>query len=410
MTEIALIGVGQIGAQIGRHLVAAGHHVRGWDVNCEAIARATQFGVAPTSSLPEVCVGAELIITCLTDGSALFDVALGEGGLPTSAAAGSTVIDTTSAEPWISADIGARLAERGVGFLDAPVSGGVPAAKAARMNFMVGGDPELLERWRHVLHSLGQPIAHVGPVGAGHAVKALNMLSLGGNMLVTLEAIAVGLAGGLPAPGVVDELIQQRAGSYVCRLHLPRFIFPGSYDSGFTFDLMLKDLTIGIEFMRRSGLAAPMAEMLWTRYRSLATQLSGQDNTKIAQSYFEPVLSAGRQTGGRSRLGDGLVAMVRLAQMGIADEIVAAARLAGLDLRLVLEVLRSGSGESDHLTDRLNTAACYCPATIAQMRRAAGSVLMSPHQVVPTYLTNVALAAACSWSKDGADALPVAAF
>lgn len=397
MTRLALVGIGEIGSRIGRHLVRAGYEVRGYDSRPQALVRAAADGVAPAGSVREACAGAALVITCVSDGAALRQVVEGPDGILSCVSPGLCVLDTTSAEPWISAALADRLAEHGCGFLDAPVSGGVPAAEAARMNFMIGGETGLLERWRSILLVLGRDIRHVGPVGAGHAVKALNMLALAGNMLVTLEAVAIALALGQPASRTIEALCERGAGSYACRVHFPKFILPGSYDSGFGFDLMLKDLSIGVEVMRRAGIAAAMAETVGIMYRAAAPTLAGLDNTRIAEGMLRAW-----PAGGASRPEDGcfedLTALVRLSQRIIAAEILAAANEGGRDPRLVAEVLCAGSGESDEFAFYLRTPSggsgqvpVFDPSRLYP--RAADAMGLAHRNAVPVFLGGVALAA-----------------
>lgn len=352
MVEIALIGTGEIGSRFAHHLVAAGHGVRAYDLRPEGMEAARAAGAVISRSAGLACKGADLAITCVTDGEALREVVEGKHGILSSGER-LAVIDTTSAEPWISAALADRLADAGIGFLDAPVSGGVPAAEEARVNFMVGGDPALLERWRSVLSVLGTDIAHVGPAGSGHTLKALNMMALAGNMLITLEALALGIAEGLSPPDVIEGLRTRGAGSYACRVHFPKFILPGNFASGFGFDLMLKDLSIGLGVLERAHQCAPVCEEVLRVYHARASELAGRDNSLIAESYLRPaaqVDGAGPQSRlSRERLLDGLAGLVAFGQRLLAAELLATGAAVGLSPQLVVSVLCSGSGESDVL-------------------------------------------------------------
>lgn len=289
MTSVGIVGTGAMGWRMGRLLLAAGHSVIGYDSAADALEQARSVGIEAAPDVAALAGRAEVVITCVTDGAALEDVIAGPGGLLETLAPGKTVIDTTSAEPWISRELGAKLAERGIDFLDAPVSGGVPAADAGRMNFMVGGEAEVLDRWRHLLGHLGPVVHHVGPVSAGHTVKAINMLAMAGTMLATAEVLAAGQEVGVPPAAFVDVLNASSGGSWVSRVHFPRFILPGTYDSGFTFDLMFKDLGIGIELARRLGVTLFMGSRVWELYQAAARSgLEGQDNTHIVDMMFRP--------------------------------------------------------------------------------------------------------------------------
>ena len=292
METVGIIGTGEMGWRMGRLLVDAGHVVVAYDKSPDALALAEKAGAEPMADIASVAGRADVVITCVTDGPALADVIDGAGGLLESLDAGKTVIDTTSAEPWISKELGEKLVAKGVDFLDAPVSGGVPAAEAGRMNFMVGGDEAVLERWRSLLLRMGPVIHHVGGISAGHTVKAINMLAMAGSMLATAEGLAAGQAAGVPPAAMIDVLNTSSGGSYVTANHFPKFILPGTYDSGFTFDLMHKDLGIGIELARRLGLTLFAGSRTWEIYEAAArTGLRGKDNTHICDLIFTPAPS-----------------------------------------------------------------------------------------------------------------------
>lgn len=340
--------MGEIGRRMGALLTRAGHTVIGYDIAPVALGRATREGIRPARNLPELCQQSGVVITCVTDGAALRAVATGPGGLEGNLPAGTPVIDTTSAEPWISSQIAERLALRGIPFLDAPVSGGVPAAEAGRMNFMVGGDRGLLEHVRPLLSVLGSTIAHVGPTGSGHTVKAVNMLALASSMLATAELVALGRAIGFKAEEVISALEAGEGASYSTRLHYPRFILPGNFSSGFRFDLMLKDLAIGIELANRLDVPLFLLRSTFEIYRAAKhCGLSGQDNTCITQFRFDASRSdrAGRKIA--------MQALDRTAagfNAAIGAEALCLGVAAGLTTTSIIKVLSASSGDSRTLS------------------------------------------------------------
>ena len=246
MHTVGIIGTGEIGWRMGKLLLAAGHDVIGYDNRPEALQRPRDSGFFVADSIADLCRRADVVLSCVTDGAALHAIVSGPLGIAANLEAGKPYIDTTSAEPWITQELAPLLNRNGIPFLDAPVSGGVPAADAGRMNFMVGGDAALLDRCRSVLEPLGPVITHVGAIGMGHAIKAVNMLALAASMLSTAELFAIGIDAGLSLDHLIEKLEASEGASYSTRVHFPRFIAPGNYASGFSFDLMLKDLSIGI--------------------------------------------------------------------------------------------------------------------------------------------------------------------
>ena len=196
MEIVGIIGTGEIGSRMGRLLVSKGHQVIAFDIRREAQKLASEAGACIADSMADLTDRSDVVITCLTDGNALENVVAGDGGLLSTLANGKTLIDTTSSEPWITKSLAPKLVAAGIHFLDAPVSGGVPAADAGTMNFMVGGDGALLDRWRPLLLRMGSIITHVGVIGSGHTVKAVNMLALASSMLATAEVLANGCNAG----------------------------------------------------------------------------------------------------------------------------------------------------------------------------------------------------------------------
>jgi 3-hydroxyisobutyrate dehydrogenase-like beta-hydroxyacid dehydrogenase len=343
---VGIIGVGEIGWRMGKLLRHAGHQVIGFDLQAAAMNRARDSDFVAADSIADLCRKAKLVITCVTDGAALREVITGENGLADNLAAGTPVIDTTSAEPWITAELAAVMKSRGIPFLDAPVSGGVPAADQGKMNFMVGGDPAVIERCRCVLERLGPVITHVGPVGAGHTIKTINMLALAASMLSTSELVALGILAGESPDNIVARLNAGHGASYSTRVHFPKFIVPGNYASGFTFDLMLKDLSIGIQLADRFNVPLFLQRTTFELYRAAAHNGSrGSDNTRMV----EPVLSNAAATGeirSAKTKPHQLELFASATNAVIAAESICLGAAAGIRPQTVIEVLSAGSGES----------------------------------------------------------------
>lgn len=344
--RVGIVGTGEIGRRMGSLLRRAGYQVAGYDTSPRAMEAAAASGVEPCQDIGELCSRSDLVITCVTDGAALRKVACGPGGLEMLLAEDVPVVDTTSAEPWVSRDVAAVLAKRGIPFLDAPVSGGVPAADSGRMNFMVGGDAVLLDRIRPLLRHLGPVVMHVGAVGDGHTIKAVNMLALASSMLATAELIAIGAGMGGDPARLVAELDAGIGASYSTRVHYPRFILPGNFSSGFTFDLMLKDLSIAIELANRLDVPLFLQRSAFEIYRSAAhSGLRGKDNTRIVEFRLP---AASREVGAIDAAAFELVAAGF--NLAIAAEAIALGSAAGLAPRTIIDVISAGSGDSHALS------------------------------------------------------------
>jgi 3-hydroxyisobutyrate dehydrogenase len=204
--SLGIIGVGQMGAAMWRHLQDAGHTAIVFDMNVEAVAALAKEGAPSATSPAEVASNADTVICSLPRSDDVADVLLGDGGLAAAAKSGTLVIDTTSGTPSRSREIAAGCAEHDVSYVDAGVSGGVAGARSGALNVMVGGNDVDFAVARPVLDLLGNNVWHCGPAGSGHAMKTVLNLSNQAKMLVEIEALLVGRAAGLDAHQMAEIL------------------------------------------------------------------------------------------------------------------------------------------------------------------------------------------------------------
>jgi 3-hydroxyisobutyrate dehydrogenase-like beta-hydroxyacid dehydrogenase len=395
LETVGIVGTGEIGSRISRRLAAAKYPVVCFDKRSEALAQPRSDGLEIAASIGDLARKSDIVITCVTDGCALDEVIAGDNGLLGTLASGKTIIDTTSAEPWITQKLAPALAQRGISFLDAPVSGGVPAAESGRMNFMVGGDPGVLARYRSMLMHLGPTIRHVGPIGRGHTLKAVNMLALAAAMLATTELIAIGCASGIPMAEVVKQLDAGRGSSYATRVHFPRFIIPGGYDSGFSFDLMYKDLSIAVQLADRLQVPLFAGRAVFEIYRAAAAiGLAGKDNTRIVDliSSFEG--SAAPKGNTPSLLEN----VAELSNSVVAGEALHLGHKAGIDFDTAIEVISAGSGASHALTGRvarhLHGEPPLATATLSEALTQYNAIIsLGLASAIPMFVTGQAAAA-----------------
>lgn len=196
----------------------------------------------------------------------------------------ATLIDMTSSIPTRTRTLSGRAAERGVMLLDAPVSGGVPGAEAGTLTVMAGGPAETVERARPLLEVLGSRVLHVGPVGGGHALKALNNLMSAAHLLASSEALVVGREFGLD-PAVMLEGVNGSSGrSGSTENKWPNYILTGAYDAGFSAGLMVKDVRIALELARAVGVPTPLAEAATGVWADAVEHLGADaDHTEIVR-------------------------------------------------------------------------------------------------------------------------------
>jgi 3-hydroxyisobutyrate dehydrogenase len=240
-TSVGFIGVGNMGNPMASNVLKAGFPMIVYDRNPQAMESLLQAGAQRAASAREVVEGSEIVLTSLPASLDVEAVYLEPGGLVDSAKPGTMLIDLSSVLPSTPRKIEPRAQARGVHFLEAPVSGGVSGARAATLAIMVGGDPETLTRAQPVLRAIGPNIFHVGPVGAGNTVKAINNMMASVNALAMMEGVALGVKAGLD-PMTIYEVVKASSGGSKALERIPNSLIPRQFEPGFKVQLMNKDL------------------------------------------------------------------------------------------------------------------------------------------------------------------------
>jgi 3-hydroxyisobutyrate dehydrogenase len=239
--SVGFIGVGNMGNPMAANVLKAGFTLTVFDLHAPAMDNLVQAGATRAASAEEVAERGEIVLTSLPASPDVEAAYLDPGGLIARARPGTVLIDLSSVLPSTPRKIEPRAKERGVHFLEAPVSGGVSGARAATLAIMVGGDADVLERVKPMLKSIGPNIFHVGPVGAGNIVKAINNMLASVNSLAMMEGVAVGLKAGLD-PMTVYEVVKASSGGSKALERIPTAIVPRNFEPGFKVQLMNKDL------------------------------------------------------------------------------------------------------------------------------------------------------------------------
>jgi 3-hydroxyisobutyrate dehydrogenase len=239
--SVGFIGVGNMGNPMASNVLKAGFPMVVYDRNSQAMENLIQAGAQRATSAREVVERSEITLTSLPASPDVEAVYLDPGGLVESAGPGTILIDLSSVLPSTPRKIEPRAHARGVQFLEAPVSGGVSGARAATLAIMVGGDPETLTRAQPVLRTIGPNIFHVGPVGAGNTVKAINNMMASVNALAMMEGLALGVKAGLE-PMTIYEVVKASSGGSKALERIPNSLIPRKFEPGFKVQLMNKDL------------------------------------------------------------------------------------------------------------------------------------------------------------------------
>jgi 3-hydroxyisobutyrate dehydrogenase len=271
---VGLIGLGLMGGPMGKNLLRAGFPLVVWNRTKAKADELVREGAKLAADPRGVAEQADVLITIVSDPAALEEVLFGAGGGEKKSGAleglrrGSTLIESSTVSPELARRVAAACAERGVDFLDAPVTGGTWGAQKGELVFMIGGKAEVLERVKPVLEAVGKKFLLLGPNGAGQTVK------LGMNLLLALqvdafaEALALVTAAGVPAEKLMEVLQSSMARSGVLDVKAPMMV-KGEFPASFPLRLMHKDVRLALELARDTGVALPCAEAAYATYSAV---------------------------------------------------------------------------------------------------------------------------------------------
>jgi 3-hydroxyisobutyrate dehydrogenase len=265
---VGLIGLGLMGGPMGQNLLRAGFPVVLWNRTKAKADDLVREGARLAADPRAVAGEADVLITIVSDPPALEEVLFGARGAIDALRPGSTLVDSSTVSPELARQIAAACAERGVDFLDAPVTGGTWGAKKGELVFMIGGKAEVLERVKPVLEAVGKKFLLLGPNGAGQTVK------LGMNLLLALqvdafaEALALVTAGGVPAEKLMEVLQSSMARSGVLDVKAPMMV-KGEFPASFPLRLMHKDMRLALELAGNKGVNLPCGTAAYATYSAV---------------------------------------------------------------------------------------------------------------------------------------------
>ncbi len=282
MTRLGFIGLGIMGRGMVENLLAAGHHPTVWNRT-----RAKTEGLdTPIADTPEEAGGAsDIVFVSVSDTPDVEEVVFGEGGAIHGMAEGALLIDHSTISPGATRDFATRAAERGVAWVDAPVSGGSEGAAKGTLAVMAGGSTAAVERARPFMESYSSSVVHVGEdPGSGQMVKAVNQVLVVLNQLAASEALLLADAAGLDLPTTLAAVEGGAAGSWMLSNRGPQMI-ERDWSPGFTIDLQQKDLRLVLEAADDLGVPVPGVALVFQLYRSLqARGLGGEGNHALVKA------------------------------------------------------------------------------------------------------------------------------
>jgi 3-hydroxyisobutyrate dehydrogenase len=258
--RVAVVGLGTMGGPMAGHVLDAGHELV---VHNRTRSREEPFaarGAGRAATPAEAAAGADVVVTCVSDGPDLEQVVLGPGGIVETIASGAVLVDCSTVSPTVERHVAEALAARGAQVLDCPVSGGSEGAVKGTLTMFAGGDEAALERARPVLESFTKSVTHMGPVGAGQAAKAVNQIFLAGAYAGLGEALVFGQKAGLPMDALVLALQGGAADAWVIRNRSGNVI-NSTYPLGFRLWMHLKDIRIALAEAEGLGVDMPVTEL-----------------------------------------------------------------------------------------------------------------------------------------------------
>ncbi|MFL9927460.1 NAD(P)-dependent oxidoreductase [Herbaspirillum lusitanum] len=282
-----VVGLGNMGRGMALSLTRAGFNVVGFDSSAGATAAAVEAGIAVTASMAELGQHCDAIVLSLPNSAIVKSVLFGDdtkGGLAAAIRAGAVLIDTTTADPKSTRNNAPALAERGIKFIDAPVSGGAAGALKGELTMFIGGNAADVELATPLLAALGTKRFYIGEVGAGHTAKLINNLMVASHLLVASEAFHLSEAAGVPIAQIIEAINAGSGRSGVTQYNYPSRIMNDAFNSGFTMQLMRKDVNLAIELMNQVGVDLPVVREVGTRWKNSADTLAdGEDFNRITQ-------------------------------------------------------------------------------------------------------------------------------
>lgn len=270
--RIGFIGLGLMGQAFTAHLVENGYQVTGFDIDAEKVAKATEHGVTAASSSAEVTANSDIILVCVISTDAVEQVVLGEGGVIETGSTDKVLVDHSTTIVDKTKSMAAQLKEAcGMGWIDAPVSGGPPAARTGTLAIMAGGADEDIAKVAPVMNDLASDFTHFGPVGAGQVAKMVNQILVLNNYVVLAEALALAEAGGIDASKIPEALKSGHAGSNLLQSAFPRMIERDYEPLGYARQI-LKDLDMLHDLAKGLKSPTPMSSQASSLFRILCSK------------------------------------------------------------------------------------------------------------------------------------------
>ncbi len=284
--SVAFVGLGAMGAPMASRLIEAGFSIRVFNRTPERMQPFVALGAVACSSIAETVASAQFVVVIVSDDEATRDVLLGSDGAIANARAGSLIIGSSTNTPALARELAAAALARQLAYLDAPVSGSVPQARAGELVFMVGGDAVAFERAAPLFSAMGRMSLHVGASGAGATMKLINNMISGAAIAALAEAVALARLAQLDPEVVLQVLCEGAAGSRVTRTKIPK-MYSGDFSPQFKLELMDKDLRYFLGLAEGLDLSAPISRLVSGQLQAARQAGFGAMDTCALLAYLE---------------------------------------------------------------------------------------------------------------------------
>ena len=287
--KIGFIGLGAMGKPMACNLIAAGYEVHAFDVVEAAVKEMEGKGAIGSATAGELASKVDVIICSLPNAKIVEGVMCSKGGVFENCKEGTIIIDMSSVAPNSTKAMAKKAAEKGISYMDAPVSGGVSGATAGTLT---GADDATFDKVKPVFDVLGKNIYHVGEVGGGDAIKMVNNLLLGCNMAALAEALTLGVKCGLSVETMKEVISVSSGRSYAMDAKLEKFIMADQFTGGFAVDLQYKDLGLALEASRDEKVPLPMTAAAVQIYEAARAKGQGREDMSSVVKVWEDLTGA----------------------------------------------------------------------------------------------------------------------
>lgn len=286
--KVALIGAGTMGGAIGTRLVETGNQLCVFDLDADKVKALVDLGASSAATAAEAASRSDVVILSLNSPAIVRRAVFGETGVAAGAKPGTLIIDMSSIDPEATKQLAADAADKGLRWVDSPLSGGAPKALIGQLTLMAGGADQDVADAHEVLKHVASNYTHMGPVGAGQTTKLINQVLCGLNFLAVAEATQLALDAGVDAAKIPQALKGGRADSAILQEYMPRFVAKDYRRTG-RIDNMVKDLNGAQDLARRTNTAMPLTATCAEVHRMLtAAGLGGEDQAALMEFFRGP--------------------------------------------------------------------------------------------------------------------------